>query len=135
MGARPALTGVYLDASAAVKLLVAEAESDALDEFLANWPLRISSELLRVELTCFCYRQSISLSDAEQLLSGLRLLPLTPPILRGACRRFTPSQRALDALHLASAERAREQLACLVSYDSDQAAAAKALGWQVEQPT
>lgn len=118
-----------------MKLLIGEAESDALDEFLTEWPLRVSSELLRVELACVCYRQGVPAGDAEQLLSGLTLLPLSPPVLRGARRRFTPPQRALDALHLASAELARAQLGCLVTYDSAQLAAASALHWRVERPS
>jgi len=56
-------------------------------------------------------------------------------VLRGARRRFTPPQRALDALHLASAEQAREHLGCLVTYDSEQLAAASALSWRVERPS
>lgn len=118
-----------------MKLLIEEAESDALNEFLTNWPLRISSELLRVELACVCYRQGVPVSDAEQLLTGLTLLALSPAVLRGACQRFTPPQRALDALHLASAEQARAQLGCLVTYDSEQLAAASALKWRVERPS
>lgn len=35
--------GAYLDASAAVKLIVAEQESDALLSFLAHWPLHLAS--------------------------------------------------------------------------------------------
>lgn len=134
MGSRVALTGAYLDASAAIKLLRAESESDALGEFLDGWPIQVSSELLRVELACFCHRQGIPVHDAEQLLTGLELLPVSPAVIRGACEPFTPPQRALDALHLASAEQARQQLGCFISYDSDQAAAAAARGWHVEQP-
>jgi len=134
MGPRRPVGAAYLDASAVVKLLSAEPESEALDNFLTNWPLRVSSELLRVELACVCHRQGISASAADKLLYDIRLLRLTPAILRGACERFNPPQRALDALHLASAERAREQLGCLITYDSDQAAAASARGWHVERP-
>ncbi|MHB1538226.1 MAG: type II toxin-antitoxin system VapC family toxin [Solirubrobacteraceae bacterium] len=127
-------TCAYLDASAAVKLMIAEQESETLLSFLADWPLRISSELLRVELSCVCHRQGMPASDADELLSGIRLLPLTSTVLRSACEAFTPGQRALDALHLAAAEQAREQIGCFISYDSEQAAAASALGWQVASP-
>jgi uncharacterized protein with PIN domain len=134
MGAWPALNGAYLDASAVVKLLVDEAESEALDTFLADWPMRVSSELLRVELTCVCHRQGIPPAGADELLAGMRLLPLTPAVLDAARRKFSPPQRALDALHLASATGAREQLGCFVSYDAEQLAAAAALGWRVQRP-
>jgi uncharacterized protein len=134
VGPRVALIGAYLDASAVVKLLRAEAESDALDEFLGDWLIQVSSELLRVELACFCRRRDIPVREAEQLLAGLELLPLSPAVLRGACESFTPPQRALDALHLASAEQARRQLGCFITYDSDQATAAAARGWRVARP-
>lgn len=148
VGARPALrtgstrggasasqAGAYLDASAAVKLMIAEQESEALLSFLVDWPLRVSSELLRVELTCVCRRQGMPAAEANELLSGMRLLPIAPDVLRGACRAFSSPQRALDALHLAAAEQARGQIGCFISYDSEQTAAARALGWQVTSPT
>lgn len=147
MGTRPTLsaasarggppdgpTSIYLDASAAVKLLIAERESEALLSFLAGWPLRISSEVLRVELTCVCHRQGIPATEADELLAGIRLLPIGPDVLRSACRAFSPPQRALDALHLAAAEQARDQIGCFVSYDGEQSAAASALGWRVASP-
>lgn len=135
MGARTSLSGAYLDASAVVKLLIDEAESETLDAFLADWPLRVSSELLRVELTCVCRRQGIPTDAADELLAGMRLLPLTQAVLQGGCREFSPPQRALDALHLASAAAAREQLGCFISYDDEQLAAAAALGWHVQRPS
>lgn len=135
MGARTALSGVYLDASAAVKLLIEETESEALATFLAAWPLRISSELLRLELTCVCHRQAVSPGGVDELLTGLRLLPLTSAVLRDACQPFAPPQRALDAVHLATAAQVGDQLGRFVSYDVEQVAAATTLGWRVEQPS
>jgi predicted nucleic acid-binding protein len=71
---------------------------------------------------------------ADELLSGIRLLPITAGMLRDACQALSPPQRALDALHLAAAEQARSQIGYLITYDSEQAAAATALGWQVASP-
>jgi predicted nucleic acid-binding protein len=95
---------------------------------------RISCEVLRVELVCVCHRQGIASGAADELLTNIRLLPLTSVILRGACQPFDPPQRALDALHLASAARAYGQLGCFVSYDRDQLAAAATLRWRTETP-
>jgi uncharacterized protein len=134
MGAGVALNAAYLDASAVVKLLFEEAETAALVEFLAGWPLRASSQILSVEVSCVCHRQGIPAEEADELLSGIRLLPLTARVLEGAQVRFNPPQRALDAIHLASAEHARAHMDCFVSYDSDQIAAAAALGWMVKRP-
>lgn len=134
MGPRRPVGAAYLDASAAVKLLRTEPESEALGAFLSDWPLRISSELLRVELACVCHRQGIPVTDAEALVSGVRLLALTSAVQHRARERFDPPQRALDALHLAAAEHVRAQLGCFVSYDQEQLGAAEALGWRVERP-
>jgi predicted nucleic acid-binding protein len=134
VGARPTLSGAYLDASAVVKLLIAEAETDALHAFLTDWPLRISRELMRVELACVCHRHRLAADAVDDLLEGLRLLPLTPATLRGACQAFSPRQRALDALHLAAAAGARDHIGCFISYDGDRLAAAAALGWRTEHP-
>lgn len=147
MGTRPAVSGgaarhgreaepagAYLDASAAVKLMIAERESEALLSFLADWPLRISGELLRVELACVCHRQAMPAAEAQELISGMRLLPLTSEVLRGACGAFTPPRRALDALHLATAQQAQNEIGCFITYDAEQAAAAAALGWRVAAP-
>lgn len=126
--------GAYLDASAAIKLLRVEAESDALRAFLVSRQRRISSELLRVELACACRRRGIPTSRADALLAGIDLLPLTSAVMRRAGERFDPPQRALDALHLATAEQAHGQLERFVSYDVDQRAAAEALGWRTAAP-
>lgn len=147
MGTRPAVSGAgarapraagepaaYLDASAAVKLMIAEQKSESLLSFLADWPLRISSELLRVELSCVCLRQGMPASEAEELVSGMRLQPITGAALRVACRAFSPAERALDALHLAAAEQARSQIGCFISYGAEQMAAASTLGRQVASP-
>jgi hypothetical protein len=117
-----------------VKLLVEEPETEALDRFLRDWPLRISSELLSVELACVCHRQALPSADADALVSGVRLLPLNDAVLSDACRRFSPPQRTLDALHLASAQQVQEQLGCFVSYDAEQLAAAYSIGLRVAQP-
>jgi uncharacterized protein len=126
--------GVYLDASAVVKLLRPEPETAELIEFLAARPLRVSSDVLRVELACVCHRQGMGLDPAEDLLAGLMLLPLSAKVLEGARRAFEPPLRALDAIHLSAATEAHEQLDCFVTYDRDQATAATELGWRVEAP-
>jgi hypothetical protein len=41
---------LYLDSSALVKLVLPEAESEALLESLSAWPVRITSDLARVEV-------------------------------------------------------------------------------------
>ena len=41
---------VYVDSSALLKLIFEEPESAALAAFLADWPVRVSSALARIEV-------------------------------------------------------------------------------------
>jgi predicted nucleic acid-binding protein len=119
----------YLDASAAVKLLVAEAESDALAARLNETALWISAEILDVELGCFVHRRAAAvLVDRSRLLSKFDLLALTPAVRERAAAPFMPPQRALDAIHLATALHVGIADMAFVSYDRQQLAAAEAGG-------
>ena len=136
-GRRP-MTGpggaVYIDASAVVKLAVEEEESDALAFFLEDRPVRVSSEILRVELLCTYRRRGMPTDDALALLDGITLIPVTSEMLARASAAFDPPQRTLDAIHLAAAETMRDHLGSFVSYDGEQRRAAEALGWSVHAP-
>jgi predicted nucleic acid-binding protein len=125
---------VYIDASAVVKLAVQEQESDALAFFLEDRPVRVSSEILRVELLCTCRRRGTPPDDALALLDGITLIPVTSEMLDRASEAFDPPQRTLDAIHLAAAETMRNHLGSFVSYDGEQRHAAEALGWAVHAP-
>ncbi len=127
----------YLDASAAVKLMVAEPEQDALARRLSAFPSWVSSELLSVELLCTARRVGGAsvLRRAEELLAGIDLLTLSGPIRRRAGEAFRPAQRALDAVHLATVLSLQlgDELV-LFSYDRDQLAAAGQLGVRSSTP-
>ncbi len=135
MGPRPPVTRspVYLDASAAVKLVVEEVESAAL----ATWLLRasdwVSSEILDVEVRCAVQRGAPTLSPVDDLLRQVELLTFSPAVRRRAGQPFAPRQRALDAIHLATALSIDAPFT-LVSYDERQLAAADALGLQTASP-
>jgi predicted nucleic acid-binding protein len=95
---------VYLDASAAVKLVVAEPESQPLAEFLAGQGTRVSHRILEVELTRAVRRHSPdSLGQASALLQALEFIELDGEIASLAGRLEPSSLRSLDAIHLASA--------------------------------
>lgn len=125
---------VYLDASAVVKLMVEEAETEALRTYLRSKPVRASSELLAVELVCVAYRLGIPGVDAERLAGTLILLPLDRRVLARARRPYEPPQRALDAIHLATAELSSETIDQLVTYDQQQKRAAIDIGFSVVGP-
>jgi len=124
---------VYLDASAAVKLLMREPETDDLRAAVTSIPIRVSSELLGVELHCVAQRQGGGslLARAERILAGLDLLPYTASVRSRARAAFMPPQRALDAIHLASALEAGLADLVLMTYDQRQAAGARAAGLAV----
>ena len=132
---------VYLDASALVKLLVPEPESDALNQALMRVEGVIVSDLALTETASALGRRMREglLSPAEarrlyreagKLARSCRMAELTPPAHRRAERLLVTSQdvplRALDALHVALALDA--QAATLVAYDPRLRNAAAAQG-------
>jgi len=122
------VSAAYVDASALVKLFKAERETEAFRAALADWPVQVASELIRVEAICTARR----LGDAEVLqrvnamLERITLVPLTAEIIELATDAHTPPLRALDAIHLATALTIREDLGGMLVYDSNLHAAAKA---------
>jgi predicted nucleic acid-binding protein len=134
---RPVSSGVaYLDASAAVKLLRAEPETAALRAALASAGMNVSSELLEVELRCVALREGGMLPGrAAIVLAGVDLVPFTAAIRTRAGQAFDPPQRALDAIHLATALDLQLPGLSLVTYDERQADGGTAAGLPVISPT
>lgn len=126
----------YLDASAAVKLVCREPETPTLVEAVGDAASWVSSELLEVELRCAARRLGGRgrLERADKVLDAIELVPYTPRVRARAVAAFTPQQRALDAIHLASAlDLALDDLV-LVTFDRDQARAGRAAGLAVLTP-
>jgi uncharacterized protein len=131
------LTAAYLDASALVKLMRPEPETDALIEALSSWPVRLASEIVVVELACTARRLGGGelLDRAEAIAEGLDLLPFSTMIReRAAAAAFNPPQRALDAIHLATALQLGDDLDVLIAYDDQLCRAADGYGLQVRSP-
>lgn len=128
---------IYLDTSAAAKLVVPEPESDALAVFLVERiavPL-VSSALLYPELVRAVDRHRPDLVDrAVALLQRIMTIPLTHDILVSAATIGSPQVRTLDALHLASAASVRSGLDVLVTYDKRLADSATGSGLAVAAP-
>jgi uncharacterized protein len=122
------VSGAYVDASALVKLFKAERETEAFRAALADWPVQVASELIRVEAVCTARRlggQDI-LHRARAALERINLIPLSPEIVELATDAHTPALRAMDAIHLATALTLRDDLGAMFVYDSDLHAAAQA---------
>lgn len=128
---------LYIDASAAMKLVVEEPESSALADALAGDQL-ISSEICRVELARALLRLGLG-QGAERLVRGvverIELLRLDDQILDRAGELGPNDLRTLDAIHLASALAIGRELDAVVTYDRRLAAAAEEAGFAVRSPT
>ena len=126
---------VYLDSSALVKLVVAEAESEALVAFLGDHPARTSSALARVEITRAVRPHGPrAIARARQLLARTSLLHLDDALLDAAALLEGDNLRSLDAIHIASAQTVASDLTALVTYDRRMADVATDFGLTVAAP-
>jgi uncharacterized protein len=128
---------VYLDASAAAKLVVAEPESEGLASWLrdarASGSDAMSSVLLETELRRLAWRVGIDQTAVTTVLDRLELVDVDRSLFREAGLSAGRHLRSLDALHVAVA--IRVDAGVFVSYDDRQADAAAAVGLRVLAPT
>jgi predicted nucleic acid-binding protein len=127
---------VYLDASALVKLVISEQESEALRAYVSTTSRRLSSRIAEVEVSRAVGRVAQP-GDEEQVravLSGLQLVEVDGRISTLAASVAPRTLRSLDAIHLASALTVREELEAVVTYDGQLADAARAAGLEVVAP-
>ena len=126
----------YLDASACVKLVAPEPESDALVENLRDHGEQASSVVVDVEVSRASARLGpIAREGARLLLGTLTLVPMTTEVRTLARTLPPPALRALDAIHLATALVLGSDLAVFVAYDRRLLDAAADAGLTVASPT
>ena len=126
---------VYLDSSAIVKLVVAEAESTALRRYLRGEPRRASCALARVEVTrAVAPHGAVTLTRARRVLRRIDLVPVDDELLDDAATLDAGVLRNLDALHLAAARVFGDELTAVVTYDDRMARSASILGLPVVTP-
>ena len=123
---------VYLDTSAAVKLISDERESDGLRSYLDAGPTIVSSDLLETELRRIGVRNQIDQVLITAVLDGVTLTPLSREQFRDAGFYPQPGLRSLDALHLAGA--LSIDASGILTYDIRLAEAARAHGLDVIAP-
>jgi hypothetical protein len=128
---------IYVDTSAAMKLLVEEPESAALADFLEDAhqgpDTLVGSLLLHAELHCAANRrmENVRHEDVAAVLSTIALVDLessdlmTAPLLPGRLR-------SADAIHLATAIRVDAR--AMAVYDQDLAHAARTAGLHALSP-
>jgi predicted nucleic acid-binding protein len=131
----------YVDTSVILRVVLGEPER------LKIWPKitnPVSSELIRLEClrTIDRARVRLGLDDRSvakqrgavmETIDSLRLISLDRVILDRAAEPFPTSLGSLDAIHLASALIAREQIDDLIlaTHDTELALAAQAVGFSV----
>jgi len=122
------VNAAYIDASALVKLFKAERETAAFRAALADWPVQVASELIRVEAVCTARRLGGEdvLQRANAALERINLIPISQEIIDFATNAYGPTLRAMDAIHLATALTMREDIGAVFVYDGDLQAAARA---------
>jgi predicted nucleic acid-binding protein len=126
---------VYLDASAAVKLVVDEAESEALRTYVDRSAVQASSALLRAELIRAAKRLGARhVGRARELLVLMSLREIDDEVLDRAGEIEPHTVRTLDAIHVATASLLGPDLEALVTYDRRTIEAARLYGLPVVSP-
>lgn len=123
----------YLDASALVKLVVAEPETPALRAWLAEADRNsVACDLVRTELLRTVRRAAPDrMPRARAVLDSITLIAVSTSIFEEAGRLGPTTLRSLDALHLAVALDLGDDLDALVTYDDRLAEAAHLHGIRV----
>jgi predicted nucleic acid-binding protein len=131
----------YVDASALVKLVREEPETEVLQAFLDNADL-VSSELVLTEVPRAIRRAAAYdpdlplgalLDRSGNVLDAVALLGLDRALLAAAGAFSEPAMRALDAIHVAAAVDL-SPIDAFVSYDQRQSAAARVAGLRTVAP-
>lgn len=124
-----------MDASAAAKLLAAEAETTALEDFLTEQSDAefVSSVLLETELRRTAWRNGASQQEVSDVLAGIDLVGAPRATFQEAGLLPVSGLRSHDAIHLATA--LRVEATTLLSYDRRLLGAARSLGVATATPT
>jgi predicted nucleic acid-binding protein len=126
---------VYLDASAIVKLVAPEAETEPLLAFLGERPSQATSVVGLVEVRRAAARRAgVSSERVDAVLTRVTAIALDRGVVDLAGAIGTPTLRTLDAIHLASAAVLADDLEALVTYDRRLAEAAAAAGLPTASP-
>ena len=118
---------IYLDTSAAYKLLSREPEAAAVEALFAQGAGLLSSRLLEVELHATVERRGGSHEDVEAIVRRVDLDAVDDDVVDHALA-LRSGLRAMDALHLSTALLYGGTVAEIATYDKELAAAAQRFG-------
>jgi len=127
----------YLDSSAIVKFAVLENESAAVAAWRADLDaddVVITCELAVAEVLRAVRRVEGDVQVALAHLDSLDQVVLDRDLMLAAGQLGPGGLRTLDAIHLAAAQTAGDDLGGVVTYDARMAAAAKELGLETLAP-
>jgi predicted nucleic acid-binding protein len=124
----------YVDASALVKLVLAEPESVDMVRWYVESE-RVSTSLVGIiETRRAVARRPHDPIDLERVLSGIEVVGINARLADRAAGIAPATVRTLDAIHLATALAIGSALGSFVTYDDRLAEAARALGLPVVSP-
>lgn len=127
---------IYLDTSAALKLVLPEPETAALELWIAERAgiARVSSRLLRIEMLRSVTRSASGRKErAHAVLASVSLLSIDDVAATAEVIGDQPL-RSLDAIHLATAYAVRSELTDFLCYDKRLCDSARSLGLPVATP-
>lgn len=128
------MTLAYLDASAIVKLIVEEPESEALNRWYVEAEDLVTSRVGIVETIRATGRRAFDRVHRDRILSDLGVLELDASTAQVAASVQPGLLRSLDAIHIATALALGPELDAFVTYDDRMAEAARAVGLPVVRP-
>jgi len=126
---------LYIDSSALVKLILDERERTALESYLKNRPRLVTSRLATVEVARAVKVANASArarAEAAALIERCLLIDVDEPILGRAVELTSVELRALDAVHLATAEHVEPDQ--VIAYDRRLLQAADRAGFPTSSP-
>ncbi len=124
----------YFDASAIVKLVHLEPESQALIDYLSDAEVEASTSVIaEIEVMRALKRLRAAGSEASEAMRGFFLLDLDLEIREDAGQLGASSLRSLDAIHLATALAIDAEVE-FITYDERLATAAREHRLRVLQP-
>ena len=121
---------VYLDSSCGVSLIKTEPTTESVrsyvDELIDDGHLIVSGQIFETELKRVAIRFGITMARADNLLASIEVIEHEPADFTRAGSLAMHDLGSLDALHLATAQRA--QALAMLTFDSQLAAASTASG-------
>jgi uncharacterized protein len=124
----------YLDASAMVKLVVAEPDSPALYRWYMEHAAFVTSRVGMIETRRAAHRRNHDPAYLASFLRSISVVELDQDIAERAGSAVPPGLRTLDAIHLATAIALGSELDAFVTYDDRLADAARAIGLPIVRP-